>query len=241
MIRKTLWSVPGLVGTTALLTACGGPFAGPHQPSPTAIPLSSAQLAPYVGRYDITGPVTGSSIMRIFPASGGTVRVVLHETIGQTTLFQQFTLAAKGLQVRQASERIVAPHATVTISAHPQGAVLQEHATVNGRIETPQITLRSPWQVNSVLLAAISGMHLRPHAGATLEDVILQHATSVPLALAIGQVTLLSTPVGKVRCYPVTLSAGGRQQTAWYEVAAPHALIKYTNGPETFMIVALSR
>ena len=222
MARSSLRLLPLLAGAV-LLVACGN-SAAPTGGAQASIPLASAALSPYAAT-----------------ANGKGMQVTQDATIGEVKEHEVFTLAARGLAVHAATEAISAPGVKVAIAAKPSGQAMQENATVNGRIEAPTIPLQKPYQVNGVLLTALSGLTLRPGETATIEDVILQHATSVPLALTVGKETTLATPIGTEPCYPVTLSAAGKLQTAWYEAKAPHALLRYANGQVVFEIASLTR
>lgn len=225
------------VGIAAVLAAgCGS------APSTAAksLSLSTARLASYTASYHIVGPATGTATWSIAQPSNGETEVTVQTTIATTAERDAFTVSSPGLSLRSASERITAPGEKVTIAAQPKGQTMQVSATVNGRVETPKIALHSPWLVNELLLPAISGVALSPTASVSVEDVLVQHASSVPLALTVGAETTLATSIGSVRCYPVTLSAGGAEQTAWYEAAAPHAMLKYVDGKESYVLSALT-
>ena len=239
MARSSLRLLPLLAGAV-LLAACGN-SAAPTGGAMASIPLASATLSPYAATYKISGPVTGTETVDVAAANGKGMQVTQDATIGEVKEHEVFTLAARGLAVHAATEAISAPGVKVAIAAKPSGQAMQENATVNGRIEAPTIPLQKPYQVNGVLLTALSGLTLRPGETATIEDVILQHATSVPLALTVGKETTLATPIGTEPCYPVTLSAAGKLQTAWYEAKAPHALLRYVNGQVVFEIASLTR
>jgi hypothetical protein len=225
----------------ALLAGCGTAGGPGTADSKLSIPLSSAQLSSYTATYTIKGTQSGSETVQVQEAAGGSVQVSQHTAVGSQREDDSFSLTARGLILRSASERITAPGTDVTIAAHPSGNVMQENATVNGRVETPTIALQKPWQVNGVLLTALSGIALRAGETATLEDVTLKHATSAPIGISVGNEETVSTAIGKVACFPLTITAGGNVQTAWYEAAAPHVLMKYVNGPETSEISTLKR
>ena len=196
MARSSLRLLPLLAGAV-LLVACGN-SAAPTGGAQASIPLASAALSPYAAT-----------------ANGKGMQVTQDATIGEVKEHEVFTLAARGLAVHAATEAISAPGVKVAIAAKPSGQAMQENATVNGRIEAPTIPLQKPYQVNGVLLTALSGLTLRP--GET------------------------ATPIGTEPCYPVTLSAAGKLQTAWYEAKAPHALLRYANGQVVFEIASLTQ
>lgn len=220
--------------STALLAGCG---ATPAQSS--TLPLSSARLSPYAAAYRVQGPNSGVAAWTVQLATGGAVRVQLHTEVGKMAETDSLTLSESGLAPRSVREVLTEPGADVSIVAIPGKGSVHENAIVNGRHETPSIAIRAPWQANAALLVYLSGIRLEPGDSATIEDVVLKRATSSQLGLSVGRAVSVHVPAGTYRCYPVTISAGGAQQTAWYMTSAPHAMVQYANASVRYALTAL--
>lgn len=66
----------------------------------------------------------------------------------------------------------------------------------------------------------------------------MQHAASVELGVRVGKAVSVTVPAGTFSTTAVQITGSGQTQTAWYMTKAPHALVRYVNGKETFVLTA---
>ncbi len=90
---------------------------------------------------------------------------------------------------------------------------------------------------NNSLLAILRGLPFGTGAAASFTNVVTANAAQVKSTAAIAGQESVSVPAGTFETYKVIMEFGGVQkQTAWYEAAEPHRLIKYDNGTTQFVL-----
>ena len=91
---------------------------------------------------------------------------------------------------------------------------------------------------NNSLLAILRGLPFSDGTAAAFTNVVTANAVQVKSTATVSGQESVTVPAGTFDTYKVVMDFGGAQkQTAWYEVAAPHRLIKYDNGTTQFVLV----
>lgn len=114
-------------------------------------------------------------------------------------------------------------------------------AVANGKTENLTLALHKPWVENEELLTYLSGLSLQSGESGSIEDVIVQHATTATVGLSVGKKTAVTTVAGTFQAYPVSITTSGQTpQTAWVMASAPLALFGYQNGKEVYSLTAIT-
>jgi hypothetical protein len=221
---------------TMLLASAGGALA-----AAPSIPLAQAHLTPYGATYAISGDVRGMQVWQVSRGGGATTVVTIQTRLAGQSETDRFVLAAKGLGLRSASERLRAKGLTLVISAVASGAQLSETAVVNGRTEHVTYPLTAASYVNEALLTVLTGLSLKTGQRSVVHDILLQHAADVPVGLAVGGASRVRTGAGTFRCLRLAISSAGGTQTAWLSTGAQPVLVRYANGQTTFTLTSLRR
>ncbi len=91
---------------------------------------------------------------------------------------------------------------------------------------------------NNSLLAILRGLPFSAGNAASFTNIIPANAAQVKATATVAGQESVAVPAGTFDTYKVMMDFGGLQkQTAWYEVASPHRLIKYDNGTTQFVLV----
>ncbi len=91
---------------------------------------------------------------------------------------------------------------------------------------------------NNSLLAILRGLPFSEGTAAAFTNVVTANAAQVKSTATVSGQESVTVPAGTFDTYKVVMDFGGAQkQTAWYEVADPHRLIKYDNGTTQFVLV----
>jgi len=90
---------------------------------------------------------------------------------------------------------------------------------------------------NNSLLAILRGLPFSAGGTAAFTNIITANAAPVKATATVAGQESVTVPAGTFDTYKVMMDFGGAQkQTAWYEVASPHRLIKYDNGTTQFVL-----
>ena len=91
---------------------------------------------------------------------------------------------------------------------------------------------------NNSVLAIPRGLQFSVGKAASFTNASPANAAQVKSTVTVAGQESVTVPVGTFDIYKVVMGLGGAQkQTAWYEVADPHRLIKYDNGTTQFVQV----
>ncbi len=90
---------------------------------------------------------------------------------------------------------------------------------------------------NNSLLAILRGLPFSTGTAASFTNVVPANAAQIKSTATVAGQESVTVPAGTFETYKVVMGFGGaQQQTAWYETAAPHRLIKYDNGTTQFVL-----
>lgn len=233
-MRTSVRTLLASLAAAGLLAGCGGP-ATARAP---AVPWAQATAAAYTATYSITGNAQGTAAWVLTPGSAGSVTVQEKLTLTGVQESDTITLAGPGLAPTTVTETARGNGTSLSIQATVAAGKVTEAATVNGRAESVTVAWPADAHANVVLLPSLSMVPLASGEKSVVTDVILKHAQSVPLGVSVGGRETVTVPAGSFSAYPVTLTAGGQTETAWYATAAPHLLLQYENGSTTWRLVS---
>ena len=109
-------------------------------------------------------------------------------------------------------------------------------------VKTPQgdktatVDIPSDAYDNNSLLAILRGFPFGTETAVSFTNVTTANAAQIKSTATVADQESVTVPAGTFDTYKVLLDFGGTQQTAWYEVADPHRLIKYDNGTTQFVL-----
>ncbi len=238
MFKKVVIVLCALV----IVAGCGSSATPAASPSSSAVslkltpPWTGADHAEYNIVKDADNSALGASTIDVQPASAATT-VEQRVQIGAVTQHFLVKVDPQTLKPLVSTEEVTGSPNDFSLT----GTYADNKLTVTAKTSQGEknITVDVPPDAydNNSLLAILRGLPLRAGNAATFTNVIPANAAQVTSTAAVAGQESVTVPAGTFDTYKVVMNFGGaQQQTAWYEVASPHRLIKYDNGTTQFVL-----
>ena len=235
-----------LLCAAAIVAGCGSTATPAAAPSgSTATAPATLQLAPpWKGaehaEYNIVkssdNSALGTSTIDIQPAADATT-IEQRYQIGAVTQYFVVKVDPRTLKPLVSDQELAGSPNDFSLTATYADNKLSITAKTAQGDKNATIDVSPDAYDNNSLLSILRGLPFGTGAAASFTNVITANAAQVKSTATVAGQESVTVPAGTFDTYKVVMEFGGAQnQTAWYEVASPHRLIKYDNGTTQFVL-----
>jgi hypothetical protein len=233
MFRKLSW----LITTVALVAGCAA--------SPTPAPGNALTLTPpwkgdehfeynWVSSQD--NSIVGTSTFDIKLAADVTT-LDEQDKIGTVTQHTVVKVDPQTLKPLSGQREVSGSPSDYTLTSTYQDGKLSITAKTAQGDKNASIDVPTDAIDNDSLLMVLRGAPLAEGYSASFTVIVSANALQVQSTAVVSATESVTVPAGTFQTYKVDFNFSGTQQTAWYEVAAPHRLIQYANGATRLELV----
>ncbi|HTP09942.1 MAG TPA: DUF3108 domain-containing protein [Anaerolineae bacterium] len=199
-------------------------------------PWTGADHAEYNILKDADNSALGTSVIDIQPASDATVIDHRLQISGVTQHFN-VKVDPQTLKPLVSMEEVTGSSNDFSLTGTYADNKLAVTAKTSQGDKSITIDVPTDAYDNNSLLPILRGMPFSTGYAASFTNIIPANAAQVKVTLTVPGQETVTVPAGTFDTYKVVMEfGGGQQQTAWYEVASPHRLIKYDNGTTQFVL-----
>ncbi len=230
----------------AIVAGCGSNATSTASPSgsTSTAPATLKLTPPWKGaehaEYDIVNSsdnsALGTSTIDIQPAADATT-IEQRYQIGAVTQHFVVKVDPQTLKPRASDQELAGSPNDFSLTATYADNKLSITAKTAQGDKSTTIDVSPDAYDNNSLLAILRGLPFSTGDASSFTNVITANAAQVKSTATVAGQEAVTVPAGTFDTYKVVMDFGGAQkQTAWYEVADPHRLIKYDNGTTQFVL-----
>jgi hypothetical protein len=216
-------------------TSLAGATSAAPVPLQVTPPWQGSEHAEYNIIKDSDQAALGTGTIDIQPASGVTT-IEQRYQIGAVNQHLVVEVDAQTLKPLTSTQEITGSPNDFSLTATYAANKLAITAKTAQGDKSTTIDVDADAYDNNSLLAILRGFPFGMETAASFTNVVTANAAQVKSTAAVAAQESVTVPAGTFDTYKVILGFGGTQQTAWYEVATPHHLIKYDNGTTQFVL-----
>jgi hypothetical protein len=238
MFKKVVIVLCALVS----VAGCGSGAAPGAAPSGSAVPLkltppwTGADHAEYNILKDADNSLLGTSVIDIQPGGEATT-VEHHLQISGVTQHFGVKVDPQTLKPLVTTEEVTGSPDDFSLTGTYANDKLAITAKTSQGDKSTTIDVPADAYDNDSLLPILRGLPFSAGYAASFTNIIPANAAQVKVTLTVPGQETVTVPAGTFDTYKVVMEFnGGHPQTAWYEVASPHRLIKYDNGTTQFVL-----
>jgi hypothetical protein len=251
MAMKKVWIVSLILAL--LLAGCGAATQAPATQAPATQALATQtpaanplglDPAPFQNGatldyqwLDANDATIGTSQFQ-FTLSDGMWTMAETDKIGELDQTIEMRLDAATLQPLGEQKTIRTATQTVVLTTTYESGTLDIAANVNGETRTASLDVPANAVDNDQFLMTLRALPFAQDYATTYTVIVAQNALKVDTTITVGAPVSVTVPAGTYRTWPVELEASGTNQTAWYQIDAPHELIQYNNGATLLQLVS---
>lgn len=243
----------GILLSIALITsACGSataatsaPTAGPAgTPAATqssaslglnAAPWQNGGTASYEWLNDQSGSQIGTS-QYSFALKNNEWTINEDVKIGELNQTIEMRVNAETLEPLGEKKTIKSPSTNADITTTYKNGKLDITALVSGKTKKASIDVPAIAIDNDQLLMTLRALPFAPGYKASYVLIVAQNALKVNTTVTVLSQEKIDVPAGNFVTWHVEIQAGQSTQNAWYQVDAPHSLVKYDNGTNSMAL-----
>ncbi len=229
--------VAGCSPTTAPAAAPSGSTAT----APTALrltpPWKGAEHAEYNVVKDSDSSALGTNTIDIQPASDATT-IEQRLQLGAATQHFLVKVDPQTLKPLVSTQELAGSPNDFSLTATYADNKLSIAAKTAQGEKNATIDMSPDAYDNNSLLAILRGLPFSVGNAASFTNIVPATAAQIKSTATVADQESVTVPAGTFDTYTVVMDFGGAaKQTAWYEAADPHRLIKYDNGTTQFVLV----
>jgi hypothetical protein len=152
------------------------------------------------------------------------------DKIGELNQTAEMMVNAKTLEPIGEKKTIKKSNTNADITTSYKNGKLDISAVVNGKTTNASIDVPSNAIDNDQLLMTLEALPFAKGYKANFVVIVAQDALKVNTTVTVLSQEKIDVPAGSFETWHVEIQAGQSKQNAWYQVAAPHALVQYDNG-----------
>ena len=199
-------------------------------------PWKSAEHAEYNIVKDSDNSALGTSMIDIQPANDATT-IEQRLQLGAVTQHFLVKVDPQTLKPLASSQELAGSPNDFSLTATYADSKLSITAKTAQGEKNATIDVPPDAYDNNSLLAILRGLPFSVGNAASFTNIIPTNAAQVKSTVTVADQESVKVPAGTFDTYKVVMDFGGApKQTAWYEVADPHRLIKYDNGTTQFVL-----
>jgi hypothetical protein len=142
----------------------------------------------------------------------------------------QMRISAQTLAPLSEQKTIKTANNTVQLETEYAKGKLTISANVDGNSRSASLDVPANAIDNDQLLMTLRALPFAEGYSVQYVVVVAQNALKVDTTFTVQATETVTVPAGRFESWRVEIRAGQTQQTAWYQVAAPHMLVQYDNG-----------
>jgi hypothetical protein len=221
-----------LIIALIFISACSSTSSTP----PTATGLDLAPAPWSNGETDIYNWLDDASLSQI---GTSTITITQQSTnwlikevdsIGQEAQTIEMTIATDTLEPVGEQKTIKTSTNDIQLTSVYSNGKVDITAIVNGTTQKASMDVPSNAVDNDQLLMTLRALPFSEGYSVTYVIASTMNATKTNGTITVQPQEVVSVPAGSINAWKVEMNFGQATQYAWYEVDAPHRLVKYDNG-----------
>jgi hypothetical protein len=229
-----------LCGVIAIVVGCSSSAAPSGSSSAVTLtltpPWTGADHAEYNILKDADNSLLGTSVIDIQPASDA---ITIDHRLEISGVTQHFDVKVdpQTLKPLVTTEEVTGSPNNYSLTGTYADNKLAITAKTSQGDKSITIDVPADAYDNNSLLPILRGIPFSDGYAASFTNIVPANAAQVKVTLTVPGQESVTVPAGTFDTYKVVMEFnGGQPQTAWYEVASPHRLIKYDNGTTQFVL-----
>ena len=200
-----------------------------------AAPWQNGSTASYEWFGDKSGAQIGTS-QYSFALKNNIWTISDQDKIAELNQTVEMMVNAKTLEPIGEKKTIKTANTNADITTTYKNSKLDISAVVNGKTSNASIDVPSNAIDNDQLLMSLRALPFAQGYKASYVLIVAQNALKINTTVTVLSQEKIDVPAGSFEAWHVEIQAGQSKQNAWYQVAAPHALVKYDNATNNMVL-----